>query len=143
MIHDAIESRQISLSDSLAVADKRRRLNIEIDFTSFCAPLVRRLKTFFPSNSNITGRLLRLERINPAFPPRFLRSIAYLRSTFIMYSLDKSYREMANLCESGRLIFQPTFSETSTRFEYDLIRSTVVGLPKKGPRNSFSPLSTG
>lgn len=74
MIHDAIESQQISLSDSLAVADKRRRLNIEIDFTSFCAPLVRRLKIFFPSNSNITRRLLRLERINPAFPPRSLRS---------------------------------------------------------------------
>lgn len=46
MIHDAIESLQISPSDSLAVADKRvsERLNMEIDFTSFRAPLVRRLK---------------------------------------------------------------------------------------------------
>lgn len=47
MIHDVIESQQISLSDSLVVADKRRRLNIEIDFTSFCTLLVRRVKTFF------------------------------------------------------------------------------------------------
>jgi len=69
--------------------------------------------------------------------PWSLRSIpvACLRSTFIMYGLDKSCREMANLCGSERLIFQPTFSETSTRFVYDLIRSSIVGLPKKGPRN--------
>jgi len=47
MIHDAIELLQISLSDSLAVTDKRWKLNIEIDFTSFYfAPLARRLKTF-------------------------------------------------------------------------------------------------
>lgn len=45
MIHDAIESLQISLSDWLAVADKSRRLNIEIDFILRLS-LAKRLKTF-------------------------------------------------------------------------------------------------
>lgn len=69
MIHDAIESQQISLSDSLAVADKRRRLNIEIDFTSSYAATRKEIENLFASNSNITGRLLRLERINLGPPP--------------------------------------------------------------------------
>lgn len=85
-----------------------------------------------------------MKRINPGPLISYVRSpAACLRSTFIMYGPDKSCREMANLCGSGCLIFQSTFSETSTRFEYDLIRSSTVGLPKKGPRNSFSPRRAG
>lgn len=68
MIHDAIESQQISLSDSLAVADKRRRLNIEIDFTSFCAPLVRRLKTFFSVQFKYYRKATQIGKDKPCLP---------------------------------------------------------------------------